>query len=160
MNEENQVTAENQASTSGKQDVSSDQSKQSVDQLVSEVSSLVEVLQRQQQQEKQQQEKQMVEEQKKEAEQQKKEDETTQKTIQLLEEQNKKMDVLVKSMSTQSTTLNDTTDVYQTIIQDLDEIKAKMDNSNQTVVEVGWMVVLSVVFAVGLKLFWDNVLKW
>lgn len=129
-----------------------------IQELVDEVSALVETMQQQQQkeqQEQQQQEKQEAEEQKKEAEQQKKEEQVTQKTLQLLEEQNKNLQTLVQTFSADTTT-EETTQ----ILQKLDEISSKMDGNKQIFVEASWMIVISIVIAVGLKLFWDNVLKW
>jgi Domain of unknown function (DUF1910) len=122
---------------------------QTVEELVNEVSSLVDTLQEQQEQQAQQE--QQV------AEEQKKEEEITQKTIQLLESQNKSLDALVQTFSEGSET---TTTENQQILQKLDEIYAKMDDNSKLIAEAGWMVTLAVVLAVGLKLFWDNVLKW
>ncbi|WP_420769194.1 hypothetical protein ACNR9V_20695 (plasmid) [Parageobacillus thermoglucosidasius] len=122
--------------------------------LTEEISSLVEVLQQQQEQQQKEQQK-TVEEQKKEAELQKKEEQVTQKTLQLLEEQNKNLQTLVQTFSADTTT-EETTQ----ILQKLDEISSKMDGNKQIFVEASWMIVISIVIAVGLKLFWDNVLKW
>lgn len=142
------------------QEEQTQQNQQLVDELVNEISALVDTLQQQQQreqQEQQEQEKQEAEEQKKEAEQQKKEEQVTQKTLQLLEDQNKSLQTLVKTLSTDSET---TTGTDIQIIQKLDEISTKIDSNSKVFVEASWMLVLSIVFAVGLKLFWDNVLKW
>lgn len=121
--------------------------------LIDEVSSLVDTLQQQQQ--KEQQEQQQQEKQK--AEEQKKEEQATQKTLQLLEDQNKSLETLLKTFSADSKT---TADMDKQILQKLDEISMKMDSNSKIVVEASWVLVLSIVFAVGLKLFWDNVLKW
>lgn len=139
------------------QEEQTQQNQQLVDELVNEISALVDTLQQQQQREQQEQEKQEAEEQKKEAEQQKKEEQVTQKTLQLLEDQNKSLQTLVKTLSTDSET---TTGTDIQIIQKLDEISTKIDSNSKVFVEASWMLVLSIVFAVGLKLFWDNVLKW
>lgn len=139
------------------QEEQTQQNQQLVDELVNEISALVDTLQQQQQREQQEQEKQEAEEQKKEAEQQKKEEQVTQKTLQLLEDQNKSLQTLVKTLSTDSETMTGT-DIQ--IIQKLDEISTKIDSNTKVFVEASWMLVLSIVFAVGLKLFWDNVLKW
>lgn len=139
------------------QEEQTQQNQQLVDELVNEISALVDTLQQQQQREQQEQEKQEAEEQKKEAEQQKKEEQVAQKTLQLLEDQNKSLQTLVKTLSTDSET---TTGTDIQIIQKLDEISTKIDSNSKVFVEASWMLVLSIVFAVGLKLFWDNVLKW
>lgn len=114
--------------------------------LIEEVSKLVEIMQQEQQQE--------LEQKQQQEEQQKKEDEFTKKTIDLLEEQNKSLQNFYQTLNSDSATST------AEILQKLDEISTKMDNNSKMLAEFGWMITLSIVLAVGFKLFWDNVLKW
>lgn len=77
-----------------------------------------------------------------------------------LEKLDKLIELLQAQKQSLESTTSDTTQGYEAVLVKLDEIQQKMDDSNQIIVEAGWMITLSVVLAVGLKLFWDNVLKW